>query len=1342
MRDAADTTDVLVVSSVRGDPHPDTVDAPSGDGAEFDPVTGSYRSGSMTYRIADSITSGTSRLVTAQLEDASFRQQLTSRPAYIEEAVNGGAWNVIQAGIVTALRLASAASWEIDVGDTTRATRNLVAFAPKRNATDATKVEAFADYLARWPTRGCVAGGPILGGFLGRSDLGGWEVLVARATTWNGLAVKALQITAAYFPSGFGRTTRPTPDQIRPVDDAAGPASAMPLPQTFAADFAPSPWPDLIVKVGTHYYAAASFAMAGDTWYNPAVGGALIGVSRFSGYLTLYVFDPGGTLTVGTGGLRLSLFDAIPSARSVLFYQGHPLDLWTKLCDESALRYDAAAVTATKALLGNNLRITLEIPAPQDWASFVESTLYGPCGFSVRTATDGTLVPFTTRTGITALPSVTVANVDVSQDGNALFDLSEPDAITKLTVQQTNLSAQTTSDQNLPLDGLARQSVQVIRTSGDAGGPVQREQTYTIPGFLDTGSGAYEPGLVDAMAKSLFDRFGRGRLVGETTLLRAGAGGGVVLGQEILVGLRAMPNHNKRLGDDGTVGARCVQIVRLTPTPSGPHVRFVDSGPNANPASPLPTLSLAAGPPGAGLALTITNAATLNAASPPITVRVQWAAVASGTPASGDYTDVLLFPAGAVPTGTTLLPLAAAGYTVYVQARSEDALHRPSAWTTPISLASVAMGAPTGVSVTVDATDGSRATVAWTTGTNAGGALTDIYLRLSTLTFADAIRMASGLLGGTISYPLAGLVTTLSYIVTVVHRDPVTGATTSAEFTFTAGSTTRTLSPPVNPIGIVGSSDPVTGVGQLDGTYGLDVTAVELPGFVTFWEATETGIGTGTYGAATQVSGMVPSVSGGPTSWRGVSANQLLRKQLTARHEAPGANPSTYTGVVTLAAWGVIQQPARDLTPWSISDLRQTDGASTSVISFVRGPETSEVWGASAVVSVPLADTDWDPVVASLAPLAVDSITVTRPADSQATLVQLVPYRADGTPGTVVRRVLYGLPQVPTWQYDDLEVNGIGTQWLKLVERGLAVTSVQAQSQVASGDFTSFAAPTRGPGATSVVKGGTLGANEYEQDVPLSTIKGRQSFIRFQWTLDNGTTVTSPDFAFDADRQPNIVNIAHVGGTYTISGDSDVKAILLGSLTRGWSVLVDGQFLTYDVTALDPQGATGLGANATDTFLVRVFNEPAAEVAAGGYTTPPSSPGLYQDQQVTFYNGTGTGGTGGSPLATWLSVTAAAPSLAHNLTQISLKASAAPSGWTVKVFLADPETAPMNDVTSSLSPALTAPPTTLTAYTIATETRTGSGGDSTLITLIGRAELRDGSGVVQDSKTFSVSYYA
>jgi hypothetical protein len=426
----------------------------------------------------------------------------------------------------------------------------------------------------------------------------------------------------------------------------------------------------------------------------------------------------------------------------------------------------------------------------------------------------------------------------------------------------------------------------------------------------------------------------------------------------------------------------------------------------------------------------------------------------------------------------------------------------------------------------------------------------------------------------------------------------------------------------------------------------------------------------------------------------------------------------------------------------TLSDLRETDGDTTSVISFTRGLDVAEVWGASAVIDLPLADSDWDTVVGTLAPLAGDSITVTRPADQQATLVQLVPYREDGTAGTVVRRVLYGVPQPPTAEYDDAEDGTTGTQWLRLTERGIPVASVTAQTQDETSAFSAFAAPTRGPGDASVVKGGTLGALEYEQDVPLSSIKGRQTFIRFQWFLGNGKTVTSPDFAFDADRVPTLIDMRVSGTKITAVGDSDTQSLRVARSDGAWIVTMDGQFGTVDVAQADPDGTAGLAAGEGNTFGVYAWNVPAQ------FQIGDPVPGRAFDLRSTrVTNGAVTGdGSGGEPItiAAWRSVSASAPPPDGSTDiGITLQANAAPAGWTTKDYISEDGSAPTTDETANLSPALSTPPTSATAYSwTSSYASVPPDGTNTLrVTVRVKAVLIDGSGVVQDAREVQVTFY-
>jgi hypothetical protein len=461
------------------------------------------------------------------------------------------------------------------------------------------------------------------------------------------------------------------------------------------------------------------------------------------------------------------------------------------------------------------------------------------------------------------------------------------------------------------------------------------------------------------------------------------------------------------------------------------------------------------------------------------------------------------------------------------------------------------------------------------------------------------------------------------------------------------------------------------------------------------------------------------------------------------RHEFDGLGQATTTlrlggkVVGAYADWLRRLVPTRaDADRASLTDVQWTFTDTSAVITFVYGPEVAEVWGGYTVVPSPGSDADFDLAVAALDRLAAGatSFTVPRPVDGQATLVHLQPYRADGTAGNYRRLAITASAQPPTREYDDSETATLGTQWIRLSERGIAVTYVRAQIQIETSAFTAMSVPTRGPGDVSVVRGGTLGDNEYEQDVPLSATKGRQTFVRFEWLLENGRTITSPDFGFDAGRAPNILKLSSTIAVVDGAGDSDVQS---WKITDGstWTRTVDSQFLNVDVSLADDDGTAGLAANASATYTVTAYNVPVSEQAT-------ASSDAKVTQTLVVYNGTGSGGSGGSSAATWLSVQAVAPSVGLDEMTIKLQASAAPVGWVVKVFVAEPSSGTPIDRTALLFPVPSAPPTTLTSYAYdSAYDRTASGAHSQLIAVLVRAELRDAGAVVKDTRTVTVSWY-
>jgi hypothetical protein len=125
-----------------------------------------------------------------------------------------------------------------------------------------------------------------------------------------------------------------------------------------------------------------------------------------------------------------------------------------------------------------------------------------------------------------------------------------------------------------------------------------------------------------------------------------------------------------------------------------------------------------------------------------------------------------------------------------------------------------------------------------------------------------------------------------------------------------------------------------------------------------------------------------------------------------------------------------------------LRNVQKTETPTDVTWTFTLGPGVAEVWAANGVVTAPEVSGDWDAVAAAVLPLPTGTLsyTVPRPLDGQVTLVQLEPRRADLSVGTFRRLLVTGAPQPPVHQSDDAESGTVGTQWLKLMERGIAVT--------------------------------------------------------------------------------------------------------------------------------------------------------------------------------------------------------------------------------------------------------------------------------------------------------------
>lgn len=668
------TADVLVITSIRNDTNPYIASPPQGDGLQFDPIKGTVRSGSYTVNVIDAITTGTSRVVTSVLTDSSNRQQLLSRRAYVEFRVDGGAWQTLVAGYITGIRLTDALSYQFAIGDSRRIEQTLSLFKE--------------DNRTAFPVRGTLFGGPVTGDptiggwnnpFINR---GGWRFRVSSVES----TVVGLTFVNGYLGSG-GRVTNKWNEVALPrtntsvgptrIDEAAAKYAINEVIQVTSGSY--YRFPNIIYRVsntsGTFQYDVTA-------------------LSAFPMLITLtggrndipHIRAEWGTNTLPSVGQEflISAITSQASDESPVYSIGHPVDVVKTVYTANNVAVDDASFTALKELQGSYYNIVMRNTAPMRMIEFIES-ITGPFGIGLRVNSDGQIQAFSSRIKTTNLPSVTVTTSMLRDDGSGAFDTEESTVITSVVLESEEYAIYEQNQEDpsgsRPFDGIAVKKSSYTVLNLDVSTFSSREIKYSVPAMIlpslvySSQAGLY----VYSIVGEIFDRYGRGAVGGDLKVMRGTGADNVQVGDEIYVQVDQLPNNGKRIGDDPSVGARIMQVVRRTETPSGPEFRLLDSGTAAQPVQ-APTISIAASTvnPSAIAAFTITNAATLNSIAL-INVAVQYA-TGTTTPVS-DGTVFTRYTNGSIPTGSVNLPPVSAGSRVWVRARSEVNGLRPSAWT-------------------------------------------------------------------------------------------------------------------------------------------------------------------------------------------------------------------------------------------------------------------------------------------------------------------------------------------------------------------------------------------------------------------------------------------------------------------------------------------------------------------------------------------------------------------------------------------------------------------------------------------------------------------------------------
>jgi hypothetical protein len=674
------TTDLLVVSNRPGDAMPFLEGPPSGQGAELRVETGETMSGEYAGVLLDAKTGTLTRAVTAILETAQRQWAFGSNRAYWEYADDAGPWQVLVAGYCTRLEQLDALAWSVAVGDTRRI---------ERQATITSLP------TGTFPLRGCLAGGPILGTtawgpIIG--DRGGWTVRVDSYDA--GTQTHVFRIEKVYANSLPEQNYANTAAERRAIDALRDQLNDACRP---LYDDATQGFPTLrarIVSTGLDYAVLRPAAASNRKRESDLLGYA---TAAFFAYPTLTVRWTGTPLTVGATH-RLHIFGTEITPTTPIYWDGHPVDLFTTLCAQEGIPVNAAAAASVRTQLGDQLRYVRRFTAPFTLYDELRDALYQPFGVAVHTA-GGEYVPAVVRLRPDSVPSDTLVLDDLVDPDPALFKWTEDTVISDVVVAVTEYVSGSPTE--APFDGVVKAEVTYPVTNPNPTPFGKRTLDVRVRGYyyLAASGGASSVTMGRSIARAIgtevYNRFGAGcPSSSELLVRRSSPRAATPLGAELYVQLPQQPNGNRRLADDASVGARVAQVVQRTEYDDAVGFRLLDSGSDAQPVAPAPVLTMRADPeqPRTHAQAQITNAAAINAADV-LSVEIETVVQVASPTAPGVV--LVRFPEGNCEAGWFSLGRQPAGVRVWARARTRQVGRRPSAFTAWQSVDLGVLSAPT-----------------------------------------------------------------------------------------------------------------------------------------------------------------------------------------------------------------------------------------------------------------------------------------------------------------------------------------------------------------------------------------------------------------------------------------------------------------------------------------------------------------------------------------------------------------------------------------------------------------------------------------------------------------------
>lgn len=792
------TADAFVVTSTRTGVNPYIASVPSGDGYEVDAITGAVRTGNYTLQIADAITgsdaTGIVRAFTSQLEDGTNQQQLLSRRAYVYTSSNGGStWSVLYAGYVSAIRLVSAALYELSIADSRRVEQTQTIFT--------------GNTLGTFTTRGCLTGGPVTTTWGPVVSRGGWFY---RVSSVPGNQNIVLNFIRGYDSFANAPTVTDWKKLVRQsVVNEISKSTAI-IPDTSLGY--PVGYADIVLHIGTTQDNAVptSHILLANS------GGPAYSMPGY-GPLSVWWSNP-ATIPANNSYLFVSLYTRDVTEACPLYIDAHPVDIVTQIWDAARIYWknsgdpNPAWVANIRSVIGPNVRLALRLTEPPVIASFLESAIFGPFGVSVRiNPTTGAQELFDTRARGSGTPAISITASDMTNGNDVVFDLDERTAISTVSLTQqvfrTNYTQQGTevATTDTPSDGVLMQTAKGIASNGDTTVFAGREISFDVPGMIHTADN-FAPNvaaMLSAIAVPIYSRFGRGSQAADVSVLATSSAATLQVGDEVNFLAPHYPNANYRIGEMTSPVGRVMQVIRRTETPIGPTLRLLDVGLN-QPSSPAAQIEIRKSLTQGGYVaeFRLPNASAM--ASAYLSAEVQWYVGASAPTNNG--ASFAVYGWSGIPTGWVALPSVPAGSRVWVRARSQAYQRRASSWTSwaATNVTLDALNGPSGL--VLSGITATSATLTWTN-TNTSWPV-GVYLYQGASSPASWLPFKIGALTAatTTTTIRDGIVNGLPYRVALAYDTP-NGPSYFTEDSFTSSGATATLTRPAGIAVIPGISD-------------------------------------------------------------------------------------------------------------------------------------------------------------------------------------------------------------------------------------------------------------------------------------------------------------------------------------------------------------------------------------------------------------------------------------------------------------------------------------------------------------------------------------------------------